>query len=150
MSKPSKNAFTGYTYQKHVTQLFLAKMDANGNWLWAREFGANSSGTYSLPAPIFTVWIGDDHGYDLETDYLGNIYITGWWSGDDAHFDAFTLNNPSWGPDTVTMAYVAKLDPTGNFIWVRKFDGVDDKRGERDNLLPFYDRLQHQFFKISR
>ncbi|MBL4594142.1 MAG: gliding motility-associated C-terminal domain-containing protein, partial [Flavobacteriales bacterium] len=116
-------------------QSFLAKMDANGNWLWAREFGSPSSGTYSLPAPVFTVWIGDDHGYDLETDASGNIYITGWWSGDDAYFDSFTLSNPTWGPDTTTMAYVAKLDPFGNFLWARKFDGVDDKRGERDNRM---------------
>ena len=116
-------------------QSFLAKMDANGNWLWAKEFGASSSGTYSLPAPIFTVWIGDDHGFDLDVDLTGNIYITGWWSGDDANFDAFTLNNPSWGPDTTTMAYVGKMDPAGNFLWVRKFDGVQDKRGERDNRL---------------
>ena len=116
-------------------QSFLAKMDANGNWLWAREFGAPSSGTYSLPAPIFTVWIGDDHGFDLETDDDGNIYITGWWSGVDVYFDSFTLSNPAWVPDTLTMGYVAKLDPTGSFIWVQKFDGVQDKRGERDNRL---------------
>ena len=116
-------------------QTFLAKMDANGNWLWAREFGAPGTGTYSLPAPIYTVWIGDDHGYDLKTDDLGNIYITGWWSGIDAYFDSFTLSNPSWTADTTTMAYVAKMDPAGNFLWVKKFDGVQDKRGERDNRL---------------
>lgn len=116
-------------------QSFLAKMDANGNWLWAREFGAPSSGTYYLPPPVYTVWIGDDHGFDLETDAAGNIYITGWWSGDNAYFDSFSLNNPAWGPDTTTMAYVGKLDPAGNFLWVQKFDGVDDKRGERDNRL---------------
>jgi gliding motility-associated-like protein len=116
-------------------QTFLAKMDANGNWLWAKEFGAPSSGTYSLPPPVYTVWIGDDHGYDLETDAAGNIYITGWWSGTNAYFDGFTLSNPAWEPDTTTMAYVGKLDPAGNFLWVQKFDGVDDKRGERDNRM---------------
>lgn len=116
-------------------QTFLAKMDANGNWLWAKSFGSPGTGTYSLPAPIFTVWIGDDHGYDLKTDDDGNIYITGWWSGDNAYFDGFTLTNPSWGPDTLTMGYVGKMDPNGNFLWVQNFDGVQDKRGERDNRL---------------
>ena len=116
-------------------QSFLAKMDANGNWLWARQFGAPGTGTYYLGPPIYTVWIGDDHGFDLKTDNSGNIYITGWWSGDNAYFDSFTLNNPAWEPDTTTMGYVGKLDPAGNFLWVQKFDGVQDKRGERDNRL---------------
>ncbi|MBL4669908.1 MAG: SBBP repeat-containing protein [Flavobacteriales bacterium] len=121
--------------QDGFDQTFLAKMDANGNWLWAKSFGSPGTGTYNLPAPIFTVWIGDDHGYDLKTDNDGNIYITGWWSGDNAYFGSFTLNNPSWAPDTLTMGYVGKLDQNGNFLWVRKFDGVQDKRGERDNRL---------------
>lgn len=115
-------------------QSFLAKMDANGNWLWAKEFGAPAGGIL-WPTPTTYASIGDDHGYDLKTDDLGDIYVTGWWSGDSAYFDSFALYNPSWNSDTTTMAYVGKLDATGNFLWVKQFDGVDDIRGERDNRL---------------
>ena len=108
---------------------WLAKMDNNGNWLWVKTFGAPSI-TFEYP-----VWIGDDHGYDVETDANDNIYITGWWSGPTAYFDSFTLTNPKWTSDTMCAGYVGKMDPSGNFLWVKMFDGVDDLRGERDNRM---------------
>ena len=116
-------------------QSFIAKMDNNGNWLWAKLYGAPSGGTFSQPFSPYTIMIGDDHCYDVETDELGNIYVTGFWSNVDAYFDDDTLTNPAWATDTNTMAYVGKLDPNGNFLWVRKFDGVNDKVGARDNRL---------------
>jgi gliding motility-associated-like protein len=117
-------------------QSFITKIDKNGNWLWAKLYGAPSGGWYQLSYfPFGNIMVGDDHCWDVETDASGNIYVTGWWSNVDCYFDAFTLSNPAWAVDTTTMGYVGKLDPNGNFLWVQKYDGVDDKVGERDNRL---------------
>ena len=33
------------------------------------------------------------------------------------------------------MGYIGKLDSSGNWLWVDKFDGIKDQRGSRDNRL---------------
>ena len=117
-------------------QSFISKMDKNGNWLWAKLYGAPPGVIYTLTYfPFDNIFEGDDHGWDIDTDNSGNIYVTGWWSNEDCYFDTFTLSNPAWAVDTTTMGYVGKLDPNGNFLWVQQYDGVDDKIGERDNRL---------------
>lgn len=108
----------------------LVKINTNGVAQWARSFGAGTGGP--CPWPMYD---GDDHSYDAQVDKDGNIYVTGFWSGEDAQFDAFTLSNPDWDSQCQPAGYVGKLDPLGNFLWVRQFDGVEDQRGSRDNRL---------------
>ena len=109
----------------------LAKIDNNGNPVWAIGFGGdNTSG--GCPYPIYDA---DDHSYDVKVDDDGFIYVTGFFSGYDADFDNFTITNPEWGNDCQPMGYIGKLDPNGNWLWVDKFDGIKDQRGSRDNRL---------------
>ena len=108
----------------------LTKIDKDGNCVFARGFGANTGGP--CPWPMYD---GDDHSYDVKVDGDGFIYVTGFWSGDDADFDGFTLTNPNWNNSCQPAGYIAKLDSLGNFIWVDKFDGIKDQRGSRDNRL---------------
>lgn len=108
----------------------LTKIDSDGNCVWARSFGASSSGG-GCPYPIYD---GDDHSYDVKVDDAGYIYVTGFWSNYDAQFDNFTLTNPDWA-NCEPAGYVGKLDPNGNFIWVDQFDGIYDQRGSRDNRI---------------
>ena len=108
----------------------LTKIDKDGNCIFVKSFGANSGGP--CPWPMYD---GDDHSYDVKVDDDGFIYVTGFWSGDDADFDGFTLNNPNWDSFCQPSGYIGKLDPLGNFIWVDKFDGIKDQRGSRDNRL---------------
>ena len=108
----------------------LTKIDKDGNCVFARGFGANTGG----PCP-YPMYDGDDHSYDVKVDNDGFIYVTGFWSGDDADFDGFTLTNPNWNNSCQPAGYIAKLDAAGNFIWVDKFDGIKDQRGSRDNRL---------------
>jgi len=108
----------------------LTKIDKDGNCVFARGFGANTGGP--CPWPMYD---GDDHSYDVKVDDDGFIYVTGFWSGDDADFDGFTLTNPNWNNSCQPAGYIAKLDSLGNFIWVDKFDGIKDQRGSRDNRL---------------
>jgi hypothetical protein len=85
--------------------IFVHKMDAFGNYLWANAFG----------------WIGDDYGYSIDTDASGNVYSTGLFLG-SVDFD------PGAGVSTLTSAggndiYIQKLDPAGNLIWAKSFGG---------------------------
>lgn len=112
----------------------LTKVGPNGNCIWARSFGADagSGGGPGCPYPIYDA---DDHSYDVKVDGDGFIYITGFFSGVSAEFDAITLDNPNWGSACKPLGYVAKLDASGNFIWAHKFDGIKDDRGSRDNRI---------------
>lgn len=78
--------------------IFLTKYDSNGNVLWAKTFNQNS----------------DCYSNAITTDKLGNIYMTGEFSG--------TL---VLGTCTITSAvsggniFIAKFDPNGNAIWAK-------------------------------
>ena len=109
----------------------LTKIDPNGNCIWARTFGAdNTSGGCSWP-----IYDADDHSYDVKVDDDKFIYVTGFFSGYDADFDAITLSNPDWNNTCTPLGYIVKFDDNGDVIWADKFDGVKDQRGSRDNRL---------------
>lgn len=100
-------------------EIFVGKFDYSGNCIWLIAAGGES----------------DDHGYDLVTDSQGNIYLTGFISNEYfltpevAHFG--TLQSTLMYEDD-SLAFVAKISPSGNFIWLKTFEAVD---GERDNRI---------------
>lgn len=86
---------------------FILKLNANGTFSWAKRMGSS----------------GSDVGNSIKVDEQGNIYTVGKFT-DNVDFDPdptigviFMLFGP--GGD----AFVQKLDPTGNFLWARKFGG---------------------------
>ncbi|MCK4360004.1 MAG: SBBP repeat-containing protein [Candidatus Cloacimonetes bacterium] len=81
--------------------IFVAKMDANGNWQWATRAG----GTYI------------DFGYGITIDNAGNSYVTGTFAY-TASFGSFSLT--SSGDADI---FVAKMDATGNWLWVTQAGG---------------------------
>ncbi|MCE3228195.1 MAG: hypothetical protein K0S32_2746 [Bacteroidetes bacterium] len=98
-------------------QIFVAKFDLNGTCQWLIGAGGDS----------------DDHGFDLTTDKLGNIYLTGFISdknilGTPAVFQTYSV----YAPPGDSLGFVAKISPSGVFQWVKTFGGTD---GERDNRI---------------
>lgn len=89
---------------------YVAKLDPNGNWLWATQVETESQ-TYS---------------YGITTDENGFSYITGLFRV-SATFGETTLTsiNP-----THAQIYVAKIDPDGNWLWATKADVVGDGHGQ--------------------
>lgn len=79
------------------SNVFVAKLTANGNFSWAKSFGGP----------------GWDYGNSITVDPLGNVYTAGQFGG-PADFDpgpgVFTLT-------TVLGGFVSKLDANGNFVW---------------------------------
>jgi hypothetical protein len=86
--------------------LFFAKYDANGNYLWAKRIG-NSY---------------EDYVTDLALDGLGNIYLTG-------NFRNTVDFDPSTGVTNLVTTgnydlFFAKYDSNGNYLWAKRIGGA--------------------------
>lgn len=87
--------------------IFICKLDAAGNFLWAKKIG-NSNGDYS---------------WDIVIDAMSNVYITGQFYGTvDFNPDAGTSNMTSAGGSDF---FVLKIDATGNFVWAKTIGGLN-------------------------
>ncbi len=88
------------------TDVFVMKMDDQGNLLWAKSFGATGSA---------------DQGTSLDIDASGNVYVTGAFR--------FTVDfNPGQGIYALTSngyrdVFILKLNDSGQFIWAKSFGG---------------------------
>lgn len=92
--------------------IFISKLDAAGNFLWAKQIGA----------------IATDEGRSIVTDAAGNVYVTGVFQTEQ-DFDpgpgVFLLS-----PSTTNFeVFVLKLDPNGNFIWARNIGSTGGDYG---------------------
>ncbi|MFN5459606.1 MAG: gliding motility-associated C-terminal domain-containing protein [Bacteroidota bacterium] len=111
-------------YPGSSDEIFIGKFDLNGNCQWLIGAGGSS----------------DDHGFDVVTDKLGNIYLTGLMSNEynvgqpaSCTFGSLSIPVPI-GEDS--LGFVAKLTPNGTFKWVKTFKATD---GERDNRIAIDD-----------
>lgn len=82
--------------------IFIAKLDNSGNWLWAKQIGGTGF-SYN--------W-----GMAIATDADGNCYTTG------SFENSVTIGDTTLvaGGDNQSGMYLAKLDPNGNWLWVRQ------------------------------
>ncbi len=87
--------------------IFVAKLGPNGNWLWAAQAGGTN----------------DDHGYGIAVDEAGNTHVTGYFNG-TATFGSQTLTTIG-GNDI----FVAKLDPSGNWLRIVQAGGTGGETG---------------------
>lgn len=78
--------------------VFVAKLDAAGNWLWAVRAGGG----------------GSDAALGIGVDGSGNVYVTGQ-AGANAAFGATVLTGGM---------FVAKLDGSGNWLWATQATGT--------------------------
>lgn len=75
--------------------IFVSKLDSDGNWVWARRDGG----------------VSVDGGVSIDIDSSGNLYVTGTF-GDSVLFDAFDLNAYDGS------VFVGKINTDGNWGWV--------------------------------
>lgn len=85
--------------------IFILKLDTNGNLVWAKTLGNSST----------------DRGLDIAVDASENIYTTGFFFG-TVDFD------PGDGTSNLSSAslsdiFVLKLDGDGNFVWAKRMGG---------------------------
>ncbi len=80
--------------------VFISKLDPNGNFLWTISFGGSNS----------------DKGKDIEMDAAGNIYCTGFVATE------VTIDNQTIGTNSVSNAFILKLDSNGNYIHIESIE----------------------------
>lgn len=102
---PNATTFTMSPYAS--SDGFVCKLDANGNFIWAKKLGG------------FAI----DYAYAVALDGSNNVYTAGYFTSFNADFDP--------GPGTYTLStaggndvYISKLDNSGNFVWARSFGGA--------------------------
>jgi len=88
--------------QEYSNNIYVAKLDADGNYLWATEAGGY----------LF------DSGYCIATDTDSNVYITGIFNG-QADFGSISLT--SSGSSDI---FIAKLSSNGNWMWAKQAGGT--------------------------
>lgn len=94
--------------------VYVHKIDADGNFIWAKSFGG----------------AGSDKPYGMEMDEQANIYITGSFLA-DVDFD------PDLSADSVYTlisggvndAFITKLDSSGHFIWAERLGSTGEDFG---------------------
>lgn len=78
--------------------MFVAKLDTSGNWIWATKAG--SAG-------------GSDNGIGISVDNAGNSFITGEFAA-TALFGAHSVYS-----NGETDLFAAKIDASGNWLWAK-------------------------------
>ncbi len=87
--------------------IFMAKYDNTGNYVWAKNIGSTLN----------------DIGTSLQLDALGNVYLTGYFTG-TVDFDpgAVVVNLISTG--NFFDVFIAKYDNSGNYSWAKNIGGA--------------------------
>ena len=78
--------------------IWLLKLDANGNILWQKNYGGSN----------------DDRSTDLISDYNTDLYFTGYSKSNDGDLTSNQGNFDYW---------VVKIDDTGTIIWQHSYGG---------------------------
>jgi len=88
----------------HDDEIFVAKIDTDGNTNWAKNIGGNR----------------DESVQSICTDQKGNIYITGYYNSDTLSFaQSFLIRNNQYKSDNSPEYYTAKYNKHGEEQWIR-------------------------------
>ncbi|HXB39288.1 MAG TPA: T9SS type A sorting domain-containing protein [Bacteroidia bacterium] len=90
------------TYSNQGAEMFLAKFDSCGNFLWAKKAGGND----------------DTRGKAVATDASGNIFVVGYGRSDTTTFGTVKMFNYS-----LYDGFVAKYNSSGVTQWVKRIQG---------------------------
>jgi hypothetical protein len=87
-----------------AAELFVAKLDASGNYLWSKRFGD-----------------ADTSGAGVAVDLVGNVLVAGRFEG-TIDFGGGPLASLGVGD-----VFVAKLDTDGGHLWSKRFGNASDE-----------------------
>ena len=90
--------------------IFILKLDPIGNFIWAKQIGG----------------VSYEHCNSIILDDYGNIYMAGTFSETvdfDPNSGVFNLSTKGIHDED---AFVLKLDPNGNFLWVKNMGGYSN------------------------
>ncbi|MBO3098948.1 SBBP repeat-containing protein [Gelidibacter pelagius] len=91
--------------------IFILKLDSNGNLIWVKQMGGASTAI----------------GYSIATDANDNVFTTGYfWETVDFDPGEGTVNLTSKGDSDI---FVQKLNADGNLLWVKQMGSETADRG---------------------
>jgi len=97
-----------------VSDIFVSKLDASGDFVWAKQMGGANS-------------VGSDDGLSIAVDSNGDVYTTGLFKGiSDFDPSSGTYNLTSFGFIDI---FVSKLNSSGNFVWAKQMGGTMEDVG---------------------
>jgi len=96
------------TYNLATGGVFISKLDAFGNFVWAKRIGGGSF---------------YDRGQSIALDVFSNVYTAGTFYQGTADFDPGpgVFNLTSVG---ISSTFISKLNSSGNFVWAKQFEGA--------------------------
>jgi len=104
---PDPGQTANFTTSNTNSDIFIARYDASGGYVWAKGIGV----------------VNADIGYDIAVDAAGNAHITGQYQGTVDFNPGGTamqlVSKASGGTDI----FIAKYDATGNCLWANGVDG---------------------------
>lgn len=108
--------------------VFVLKLDGNGNFVWAEHVGGS----------------GDATGYSLATDANDNVFMTGTFVGT-------LVFNPATCLGTYTSTgngdiFVSEIESDGTIVWVKQYTGAGYNAGSSIVIDPFGDVCTTGFF----
>jgi len=113
---PGSNTYEFYTTPYYLPDIFVSKLDASGNFVWAKQLGGLQS----------------DNGSSIAVDTMGNVYTTGYfYSKADFNPGTDTFYLTSAGANDI---FVSKLDNSGNFVWAKQMGGTLGDQGSSISL----------------
>ncbi len=87
--------------------IFIAKTDSSGNWLWVEKAGAGGNRNFGL---------------DIFVSEESNVLLTGFFHQNNSTFGPFSLD-AAGARETI---FAAKLDQDGNWFWADRAGGTLD------------------------
>lgn len=103
-----------YNLLTSYRSIFISKLDASGNFQWAKRWGGGAVAAFS------------NCGESIIADISGNIYVTGYFI-DTLAFNSFNV------PDLISNGnkdmFIIKLDNSGNVSWAKSIGGSSDDYG---------------------
>jgi hypothetical protein len=89
--------------------IFILKLDTNGNFVWAKSMGSSYR----------------DSGFGISVDLSGNVYTTGIFkSSVDFNPGGGTFNLTASGTTSYNDVFIQKLSANGNFVWAKNVGGI--------------------------
>lgn len=85
-----------------VNDIFIAKYDMNGNYIWVKAIGSS----------------GDDRATRIALDGVGNVIIAGYFEG-TVDFDPGIGTATLTSPGGVNNVFFSKYDNNGNYLWAK-------------------------------
>ena len=101
------NAGTTLLSSYGLRDIFILKLDPNGNLIWVKQIGQAS---------------GSDECYSIASDINSNVYLTGYFYNTIDFDPNAGVYNMSATP-ALGYYYIVKLNSLGDFVWAKQYGG---------------------------